>query len=314
MLRYLIGAVGACMTIHCAAADKAPEVHDLTQDFVAFWDASRTLPTDARVAQFKLTVAPRFPEFYGIERYAGQRTQEQQDKIIGTAIEKFDGIRDAYVNKAKAFGHELPRHIATFQHTFPDFKLDTPIYLLHSMGEMDGGTRDLAGRTRLIFGADGMVLYHGNGNEAAFFHHELFHIHHQAKMPDCAGTGLWQPLWQEGLATYVSHTMNPQANHKELLLTFPAGMVERTQAQLGASLAHLEQVLDVSDDLLYGEMFQSMNKETKGLPARRGYYLGYLVAAEAGKTRKLSELAQLSCADARALVGATVQQLRKHAK
>lgn len=33
---------------------------------------------------------------------------------------------------------------------------------------------------------------------------------------------MWQPLWREGLATYVSKVMNPDATESEMLLDFPA--------------------------------------------------------------------------------------------
>lgn len=47
-----------------------------------------------------------------------------------------------------------------------------------------------------------------------------------------------------------------------------------------------------------------------GEPARRGYYLGYLVAQEAAKTHWLRQLGKLDCKAARALVGQTVQTLK----
>jgi hypothetical protein len=318
MFRHLLAISCMYVAITCHASDDvqisaAPAEHNYANDFVTFWDATRTLPPNEQIAEFKKTVGARFPEFYGVSRYGGKRSQAEQDKVIANAINSFGPIRQAYIDKVNAFGTDLRRHISSFQAAFPDFKSDTPIYLLHSLGEMDGGTRDLAGKNHLIFGAEQMVRYHGNGNESAFFHHELFHIHHSAQMGQCPEAGVWKSLWSEGLASYVSSVLNPHASDKEMLLDLPSGVVAATRAQMPVALAQLEKVLDSEDGELYGELF-TMSGKSRGLPARRGYYLGYLVAAEAGKSRDLSSLAKLNCKEARAVVNSALNQLQAHSK
>ncbi len=42
-------------------------------------------------------------------------------------------------------------------------------------------------------------------------------------MAACPQPGMWQPLWQDGLAVHVSKMLNPRATDKEMLLDFPAG-------------------------------------------------------------------------------------------
>jgi hypothetical protein len=95
------------------------------------------------------------------------------------------------------------------------------------------------------------------------------------------------------------------------LLEYPKGMPAATRAQLPAAWAHLASVLDSTDNQLYGEMFMTSSKTGNTLPTRRGYYLGYLVAREAGKTRDLAALANLGCKETRALVEATIAKLSK---
>jgi len=290
----------------------ALEIQNLAGDFVSFWDATRGRPIAERVATFKTTIGSRFAEFYGIERYAGHLTQEDQDARIAKAIESFGPIRDAYIAKISQFNTDLTRHLATFKAAFPDFHSETPIYLLHSLGEMDGGTRDLNGKSYLIFGVDGMVHYHTGTNEAAFFHHELFHLYHQQLIGECKESGIWESLWHEGLAVYVSHVLDPDANDKEMLLDLPESTVAKTEAQLPAAFEQLEQVLAKDDEALYPPLFQ-FKKDQTGLPPRRGYFLGYLVAREIGKTRDLRALAKLSCHDAHDLVFSTVHALKLQA-
>lgn len=291
---------------------KTPQVRNIAPAFGDFWDRTRDLPMPQRVAEFKKQVAAQFPEFYGIERYAGRRTQAEQDKRIERAIENFPAMRSEYARKAQQFEAELPRYMASFRTRFPDYRQTTDIYVLHSLGEMDGGPREFGGRAYLVFGVDGMVQYHGSGNEAAFFHHELFHTYHKAMLGDCEDERIWSYLWREGLATYVAKVLNPGANDRELLLDFPEGMAVRTRANLAASLKQLEQVLDSEDSAMGAELFQVRADAVTGLPIRRGYYLGYLVAQEAATSRSVGELAKLDCRTARETVFSAIQALRAH--
>ncbi|WP_377702654.1 hypothetical protein [Pseudoduganella sp. UC29_71] len=170
LLLIAVLALSAALSCHAADAPAAAprmEVHSLAREFAAFWDATQSLPEAERVQAFKTQVAAKFPAFYGVERYAGRRTQAQQDELIAHALAGFGKQRQAYLDKVDQFNAELPRHIATFNAAFPGFQPNVTTYFLHSLGEMDGGTRVLDGRNYLIFGADGMVYYHGKGNEAA---------------------------------------------------------------------------------------------------------------------------------------------------
>jgi hypothetical protein len=310
MKRLLLSVVAAGAALCANAAAPQIEVHSIAQDFVTFWDATQTMPQPERIAAFKRQVASRFPEFYGIERYDGGRTQEQQDRLIGRALADFGPQRQAYLDKVAGFNADLPRYTASFAATFTDFRPQTETWFLHSLGEMDGGTREFKGRSYLIFGADMMSVVHGKGDESAFFHHELFHIHQDAVSPECPDQGMWQPLWREGLATYVSKVMNPAATEGEMLLEFPKDTLIVTKTHLRASLEDLEKVLDNGDDKYYGPLF-STRKDDTGLAPRRGYYLGYLVAREIGTTRDLPTMAKLSCSEAHILVIDAVRKLKQ---
>jgi hypothetical protein len=312
MKRLLLASVLAGAALCARAAAPAMEVHSIAQDFVSFWDATQTMPQAERIAAFKLQVASKFPAFYGVQRYDGKRTQAQQDYVIGNALDGFGKLRQHYVEKIASFDAELPRQVARFSSTFPDFRPQAELWFLHSLGEMDGGTRELDGRSYLIFGADLMAVLHGDQDESAFFQHELFHVHHDAVSPECDGQGMWQPLWREGLAVHVSKIISPQATEAEMLLDFPKGSLAITKAHLPQSLADLAPLLDQAGDQYYSQLFQD-GAGPEGLAPRRGYYLGYLVAREIGATRDLPTLAKLNCADARKLVIDAVHTLQRRA-
>ena len=285
------------------------KITNLAPDFAVFWSRTNGQPIDARVAAFKADIGTRFPAFYGIARYAGQRTQAEQDAIIRRAIEEFPEIRERYRERTERFHIVLPNAIASFSGRFPDFRPNVPIYVVHALGEADGGTRSLPGGDVLFFGIDGMVRLHGDADDMPFFHHELFHTYHTPKLDECAGGPMWAYLWVEGLATYVSKVLNPDATDAELLLDIPNGAIARYRATLADSLAQFEKVADSTDRTVYRDLFTRAG--TGPLPGRRGYYLGYLIANEAARTSDLRTLASLNCNQARQAVQDAVQSLRR---
>lgn len=293
------------------AAQAAPPIKDLSIAFDEFYQRTELMPLPARVEAFRRSIGTRFPQFYGDERI--DYSHAEQDERIGAAIVKYPAIRDVYLKKARAFKAQLARYVDEFQVRFPDYRFGGEIWLLHSLSEMDGGTRNFAGRPYLIFGADGLARYHAAGDDGAFFHHELFHTYQQPAVRDCGDDRVWSALWSEGLAIHVSQLMHPQATEKELLVDFPAGTVAKTRAALPAAWTQLESALDSQDPLIMASLFQ-MSSRDKSLPQRRGYYLGYLVAQEAAKSRDVAELAKLGCGPARELVTSTVRKLRAEAK
>jgi hypothetical protein len=309
-MRFLWLAVAAVFSASASAA--SPRLHNDAMAFADFWDANHDQPPAAQVAAFKTTVAPTFPAFYKAERFKSFLTPAQYDERIVTAVRDFPAIRTTYVQKAQQFGVQLPGYMASFKATFPDFVAPDDIYVVHSLGEMDGGIRPIDGKDTLIFGIDRMVQLRGDDDQSAFFHHELFHHYHLPRVAECGTNSVWSSLWVEGLATYVSKVLNPQANEKELLLTVPNDMAARTRAVLPAALAQLESALDKEDQQTYADLF--LFRGTDPLPRRRAYYLGYLVAQEAGKTRDVRQLANMTCDEVKPLVFATVHRLRENAQ
>jgi hypothetical protein len=302
--RWLLAASLLGWSVVSAAA---PQAINLADDFTRFWDATAALPLTARVAAFKRDFAPNLPSFYSIARFDGELTQEQYDSFIAKAIRNFPKIRADYVAKVAAFDAGLERENLSFVKAFPDFVPETKVYLLHSLGEMDGGTRTLDGKTALIFGADVIAQVHkGWKSEAPFFHHELFHVYHEPRLGKC--DAIWCSLWSEGLATHVAETLNPGSSEAELLLDHPDDMAAQTRAALLPTLEALAPDLERVDEKLYADLFNG-GKADGPLPRRRGYYIGLLVAREIGRTRDLKTMANLTATEAQPLVAEAVQLL-----
>jgi uncharacterized protein YjaZ len=85
--------------------------------------------------------------------------------------------------------------------------------------------------------------------------------------------------------------------------------VPDTRKQMRRALDDVHAKLDSSDDEALAGLFQRRGDRT-GLPARRGYYLGYLVAEEAGKTMSMRQMARLDCDASRKVVTAALDRLR----
>ena len=298
MIRRLAFALAVLAACPNAAAQPAPyQLVDLSDDFTAFYDRTEGMATEARVAAFKAEIVPLFPQFYGRQRFA-DIDDAAYDTRIRNAIDRFPRHREAYVRKASSFSTLLAPAYASFVAAFPDMA-DRPIgdiYLLHSLGEMDGGTRGFDNRSYLIFGADVMARSHPYEDEEPFFHHELFHIYHQRFFNDCGA--VWCALWIEGLAVYASRVLNEDATDEQMLLTVPEPIPAPVDANLTEAVCEVRARLQSRTQTDLNALF-SFSRLNERLPPRFGYYVGYLAAREAGRTHTLQQLAQMRSGGAR---------------
>jgi hypothetical protein len=170
---------------------------------------------------------------------------------------------------------------------------------VHSFGEFDGGTRELPQGNFLLFGADMIAKLHMEHDVRPFFHHELFHLYHARYFPECQP--VWCALWTEGLANHVAASLNPGASDAELLLNWPEPLRPAVDRNRKLAVCAIRGRLESTDPKDYGALF-SNGKPDVDLPPRYGYFVGYLVASEAGKTHSLLELARMRADEVKPLV------------
>ena len=209
-------AISLLLSFPALAGIQSARYIDLTENFARFVDDTASMQEVARIALFRKQMDALLPGFYE-PRFGA--TPEQYDARIGRALRSFAEIRPAYGNVQRDFPAAFAAGIRHFRKEFPRFTPNVPVYLLHSLDEMDGGTRDLGGHTYLIFGADVIAQIHEARDLTPFLDHELFHVENQKYFPECAQ--VWCLLWTEGLATYAAKVMNPGADDRQLLLTTP---------------------------------------------------------------------------------------------
>lgn len=294
----LMFALAACQTApavpQTAASTALPSYRfvDLSDDFLALYDRTEGQPTADRVAAFKTEIVPLFPDFYGKDRYPNL-TQERYDRRIARAFESFAAQREAYRRADASFVSVLEPAIATFTAALPDMGPIGDIYLVHSLGEMDGGTREFGGSHYFIFGADVIARLHPPGSERPFFHHELFHIYQRQFFAGCEQ--VWCSLWTEGTAVLAAAELNPGADDAQLLLTTPQPIRAAVDANLAEAVCTVRARLQATSGS--GALF-SFDRLNERLPPRFGYYVGYLVAREARRTHTLQDLAHMNAAQA----------------
>jgi hypothetical protein len=290
--------LAACSTMQSRTAP--PPYTDLSQAFVDFYDRTEGLEDAARLAAFKAEVAPLYPGFYSPR---GRRTQEQQDRLILMNIKRFPEIRDKYVAAQRAFPAAYAEAMAHFRRSFPGSTATLPTWLLHSLGEMDGGTREIDGTAVMIFGADGIAQYHAPETLGPFFDHELFHVEHGGFFPECEP--VWCSLWIEGLATAAAEQMNPGIGPRALMLETPRPIASTVDPNWNLALCTVGQLTDSTSQDDYKLLFYGNGGNDTFAP-RWGYYVGWKLARRALEHHELSELAHMAPKQAEPLVRATL--------
>lgn len=280
---------------------------DLTADFSRFVDETAAMEGPARVAAFKFRMDALLPGFY-VPRFGA--TPERYDARIARAIDGFAKLRPQYESVQREFPAAFEAGIQHFRKHFPGFSPNVPVYLLHALGEMDGGTREIGGKTYLIFGADVIAQIHQPRDLTPFLDHELFHVEHRKHFSDCEQ--VWCPLWAEGLATYAAKVMNPGADDGQLLLTSPKPIRAAVDASWPAALCFTRARLFSAESADLDALFVG-GSNAQEFPERFGYYVGLRIAEELGGQYTLPMLSRMPPEKAKAALTASVDRLIKKA-
>lgn len=302
-LRALFAAAAALLLAGFAPAGSVRLV-DLTDEWDAFWERSQALPDGERAAALRAEFAPLVPGFYDPVRTGAE--PERYDRHVAAALKGYEPQRHGVREVSRRFSALLAPAQASFEAAFGPAPEPHKVYLLHSMAEMDGGTRTLPEGTVLVFGADMIARLHLGHRIEPFFHHELFHMHHRRYFGECEG--LWCGLWTEGLATYAAATLTPDATDGELLLNVPEPIRPAVDANRAEAVCAVVARLDSRETADARALF-SFDRLNERLPPRFGYYVGLLAAAEMGRSHSVQQLAQLSAAEVRPKLEAALRGL-----
>jgi hypothetical protein len=282
--------------------------HSVAGEFPTFFDATSAMPQAERVAAFKQRFNDLFPGFY---EPAHDETQAKFDQSIADALDKFPKIRPQYEQAERDFPPAFNTALAHFRQAFPGFKPALPIWFVHSLGRMDGGSRTFGGKTYMIFGADVIAQIHNDGTMGPFLDHELFHMENGQWFKDCdPDTTIWCSLWLEGSAVYAASVMNPNATDHMLMLDLPRPIRAEVDAKWDEAVCQVIRDLDKGDDATYASYFYGGSK-SQPYPHRWGYYIGYRMMQRIGRRYSLLEIDHFDNVTARRLMTKELRGMTK---
>ncbi len=264
---------------------------------VNFWPLVERSPSAApaeQAAAFRADVIARFPELYTLGVLGTDDSRRiDQEAIAALAAARRDGLSARRTEQMLM--REIPGDVASFRKAFPDFRCDFPIYLMISLGHMDGAGRVVGASPALVLGVDMIDRIETPAQLPVFFAHELFHRYNYQVAGFSDDPGDQQPIWRtlwaaEGLATYVSAELYPDRPLSDAMI-FPRDLAERAGPQIDV-LARALRDNDIPNSGLYAEYFET-DSAKNGIPPRAGYYVGYRVAALAAREYSLFQLAHL---------------------
>lgn len=296
--------VAIAMLIGFSAEAKSPRVHNLAPLFVQFWQKAKDKPLGDQIKEFDRTVYPSFPRFYDYKFKRLAQIGKTKEEGLQKTFTEHSGLSQKFEEKTASIANEISLNLPPFLNRFPDFDTDFDISIIHSLGEMDGGTRTIDGKLHFILGIDGIVKYHNGATDTPFLHHELFHVYHWQFFK--GEDKLWMSLWSEGLATYVSEVLNPGSSTADIMLDTPTGLVAACENDITFLWNDLETHLDSTDEAIYAKYFLLSSQDPR-IPKRAGYYLGYRVAKALGETYSLDELVKMEPTQLRRLIGDAIK-------
>ena len=190
---------------------------------------------------------------------------------------------------------------------FPDFnRSQAEIYLMLSLFRFDGKIPHDNPRA-LFLGLDGLAKFHGASLPlGVILSHELFHLYHfqvNALPAPIDAIPLYRLIWQEGLATYASASLNPKATMADVLLD-PQLARDGPKYVPAVARALLTQLESTDDETAARYLSYRRGSE---IPSRMGYLIGYDIVARLAPTTSLIELARLR---GRRLLSLMREQLR----
>jgi len=192
---------------------------------------------------------------------------------------------------------------------FPDFNRSrAEIYLMLSLFRFDGKIPHDNPRA-LFLGLDGLAKFHGASVPLdVILSHELFHLYHFQvnALPASIDTiPLYRLIWQEGLATYASASLNPKATMADVLLD-PRLARDGPKYVPAVARALMTQLESTDDEATARYLSYRRGSE---IPSRMGYLIGYNIVARLAPTRSLTELARLRGQRLRSLMREQVRSL-----
>lgn len=206
------------------------------------------------------------------------------------------------------FDQRVIAAIGAFSSIFPDFNLSqVPIYGVPSLMIFNGQSAEVDKKPVLVFGIDMIVILKNESglipgaqfksNSDVLYAHEIFHIYHNKKQgfseEKVLQSGrLIHAAWNEGLATYASSLVNPNATNGELLMD--DALAKECSLKQGELIKKFARIANMEfgkpeGRSIYKDWFLLSSKD-KNIPIRAGYCVGLTLARMVAQKFSISEM------------------------
>jgi hypothetical protein len=285
--RYLLIFLSCVYPWFSSSAASNLIVYDLIPDLLNFL---RIAPEEkeSRARLFAQSVIQPHPEVYD---------RPQIFKTDNASLEQYLGVLPTYLPAIKQIHDRFQAQYepieANFLKEFPDFDCSKArVYLMLSLFRFDGKIPH-DNPHLLLLGLDGLAKFHGADTRlSVILSHELFHVYHFQVNPlprNIDDIALYRLVWQEGLATYVSKELNPDASLADILLD--PRLAQDGPRYIPVVARDLVKQLESEDDATAARYLSYWRGGQ--IPARMGYLIGYEIARKVAAIKSVHELALL---------------------
>ncbi|MBT2117314.1 hypothetical protein KK141_02380 [Dyella sp. LX-66] len=209
-----------------AGADKQPSV---AASFAAFWRAAEGHSFEQQLAAWDRDVERPRSDLYASVVWEAPHHQDwlvRKQRFLRARFAAYPQLSAGIPAEEQALSRVLDQTVPRFRRMFPEASQQPPVQMLLAPN-FDAKSGVLAdGKPVLIFAVDSLLLE--QADLGVVVPHELFHLFHaqhagfsnDGVMP---GVALTVPLFEEGLATYVSGQLSPGYDDGALLLQADLG-------------------------------------------------------------------------------------------
>jgi hypothetical protein len=291
----------------------------IAASFDAFWTAARGQPFQEQEAIWdKVVERPRQDLYSTVVWEARDHSdwQERKDQLLRQRFLEYPRVSAQIPPTARALQSDVPIQAIRFRGLFPDAPVRPPVQLVLAPN-FDAKSGVLGNGTPVLVLAVDSLLLEG-ADLSVIFPHELFHLYHagHAGIQNdgvMRGADLTLPLFEEGLATYVSSLLSPGHTDGQLLLQNDLGAISVARLPVIATrfLADADQkAVDPGHPETFGRWFMGSAKHYQpDLPNRTGYWLGLHVIRQMRRQYSLREIASWPPAKAQAQTRAALFEM-----
>lgn len=286
---------------------EGPQVVNIVDDFLYFWDAYKDRPAAQQRFWWKRLVEDRHRDYFerAVYRNADAKTRRAMlDEFLVRVPERVEALREFNRNITDPHTSPLIAAYVTFKTRFADYQQQRDIYIGLSLFRFDGAVRPVQNEAgvpdTLCLGAEVLSTYSPDDLSVALLH-EFFHLYHFGFLFQQPSLEAFRtphmPLMIEGMAVAATEAMLP-GHPLAFYLHFSDDSLKTQGRDLRENASRFLQLIsDNAPPEQYEPWFR--NTPAESVPARGGYLLGYEVTRRVLAMMPFEQMVRLAPAELR---------------